>query len=122
MEELRRKPGAAQRAYDAAVLSDPTHPVANVGVGRIFLQQGNMHDALTRFTALLNVELDEEISFPIESGDKSWELQAKLGATEALLAMDRVEEAHQTLAGLAEELDGAVSRYGNVGRTRTPDG
>jgi cellulose synthase operon protein C len=91
--------GQARGAYEAALRADAGGAVALVGLGRVLVSEGRARDALARFEAALEA-LAEGDHDGVADGP-SLEVEAGTGAVQALLELDRVEDARDRMAELA---------------------
>ncbi len=102
IEEQRGRQGAAREIYEKAIALDTSNSDATLGAARMVLLEGAYRDALARFQTVLDSTLQPGAELDV-SGKPKAEVQAKLGAAEALLAMGKPEEARQMLADLLSE-------------------
>jgi tetratricopeptide (TPR) repeat protein len=88
--------------YEKAVELDASNAQAALGAARLVLLEGAYQDALARFQTVIgaNVEPGAELD---GTGKPKILVQAKLGAAEALVAMDKANEAKALLADLETE-------------------
>ncbi len=99
IEEQRGRLGAAREMYDKAIELDTGNSEAALGAARLVLLEGVYQDALARFQTVLGSEVAP--GAPVDAtGKPRVVVEAKLGATEALLAMDKAEDAKKLLADL----------------------
>ena len=101
IQEMRGNRSAARQAYDDALAADPHHVPALIGAGRVLLADGRNRDALTRFEAALGSMAG---AAGTEASGRSLEHEAKLGAARAMIHVDRVQDAKQTLTELVAAL------------------
>jgi tetratricopeptide (TPR) repeat protein len=99
VEESRGHWNEARVAYEAALGANPENGWALVGAGRALLREKQFAEALSRFEAVLTREGSEEE----ETGGVSPINAAKLGSAQAILSLNRVQEAAGVLRELAEE-------------------
>ena len=106
IEESRGRLGAAREMYDKAIELDTSNANATLGAARLVLLEGAYQDAYARFQTVLGSDIRPgAVMHP--TGKPKVLVEAKLGAAEALLAMDKAEEAKKLLADL--ETDEPVS-------------
>ena len=99
IEEQRGRLGAAREMYEKAIELDSSNSNAALGAARLVLLEGVYQDALARFQTVLGSEVPP--GAPLDAtGKPRVVVQAKLGAAEALLAMDKADEAKKLLADL----------------------
>lgn len=99
IEEQRGRLGAAREMYEKAIELDTRNTDAALGAARLVLLEGAYPDALARFQTVLGSEVP--VGAVVDAtGKPSVVVAAKLGAAEALLAMDKPEDARQVLADL----------------------
>ena len=88
IEERRGRLGAAREMYEKAIELDSANADAALGAARLVLIEGVYQDALARFQTVLRSEVAP--GAPMDpSGKPQVVVRAKLGAAEALLAMDK---------------------------------
>lgn len=99
VEEQRGRLGAAREMYEKAIELDSSNTQAALGAARLVLLEGVYRDALARFQTVLRSEVPP--GAPMDSTGKPRVIvEAKLGAAEALLAMEQPEDAKNLLADL----------------------
>ncbi len=99
IEEQRGRLGAARELYEKAIELDTGNTDAALGAARLVLLEGVYQDAFARFQTVLGSEVPP--GAPLDSTGKPRVIvEAKLGAAEALLAMDKPEDANKLLADL----------------------
>ena len=99
IEERRGRLGAAREMYEKAIELDSANADAALGAARLVLIEGVYQDALARFQTVLRSEVAP--GAPMDpSGKPQVVVRAKLGAAEALLAMNQAEDAKKVLADL----------------------
>jgi len=99
IEEQRGRLGAAREMFEKAIELDTSNTEAALGAARLVLLEGVYQDALARFQTVLGSEVAP--GAPVDSTGKPRVIvDAKLGAAEALLAMDKAEDAKKLLADL----------------------
>ena len=87
--------------YEEALSIQGLHVGALMGAGDVFLQQRRWHEALERFrTVSENLEGIVGLS---ATGERPVDAQARLGASQALLQLDRKREALETMEALRQE-------------------
>jgi tetratricopeptide (TPR) repeat protein len=90
----------AREMFERAIEASPDDVEALVGAGNALLHEGRARDALTRFTTLLEASIpEEEMPTPVE-GERPYMDQARLGAAQALLAVERPQDARTHLMTL----------------------
>lgn len=100
IEESRGRMGAARDTYAKALELDTGNVEAALGAARLILLDGRYQDAYARFQTVLGADI--EAGAPIDAtGKPKVIVEAKLGAAEALLAMNKAEEARKLLADLS---------------------
>ena len=102
VEEQRGRLGAARELYEKAVELDASNARAALGAARLVLVEGAYPDALARFQTVIgsNIEPGAELD---ATGQPKVLVEAKLGAAEALVAMDKAGEAKALMADLKTE-------------------
>ncbi|KPK17777.1 MAG: hypothetical protein AMJ62_00575 [Myxococcales bacterium SG8_38] len=99
IEEHRGRMGAAREMYDKALELDSGNTEAALGAARLVLLERGYQDAYARFQTVLGAEI--EPGAPMDpTGKPKVIVAAKLGAAEALLAMNKAEEANRVLSDL----------------------
>ena len=99
MEEQGGRLGAAREMYEKAIELDTSNAGAALGAARLVLREGAYPDALARFQTVLGSTVPPGAEMdPI--GKPRVVVEAKLGAAEALLSMDKAEEAKKVLIDL----------------------
>ena len=99
IEEQRGRLGAAREMYEKAIELDTSNSAAALGAARLVLLEGVYQDALARFQTVLGSEVAP--GAPVDAtGKPRVVVDAKLGAAEALLAMEKPEDAKRLLADL----------------------
>ncbi len=99
IEEQRGRLGAAREMYERAIELDTSNAEAALGAARLVLLERVYPDALARFQTVLGSEVPP--GAPVDATGKPRVIvEAKLGAAEALLAMDKAEDAKKLLADL----------------------
>jgi len=99
IEEQRGRVGAAREMYEKAIELDTGNVQAALGAARLVLLEGVYQDALARFQTVLGSEVAP--GSPVDAtGKPRVVVEAKLGAAEALLAMDKAADAKKLLADL----------------------
>ena len=99
IEEHRGRLGAAREMYEKGIELDTSNAVAALGAARLVLLEGAYQDAYARFQTVLGSELRPGAEMDV-TGKPKVVVDAKLGAAEALLAMDKAEDAGKLLADL----------------------
>lgn len=99
IEEYRGRLGAAREMYEKAIELDTSNTDAALGAARLVLLEGVYQDAYARFQTVLGSEIRPGAEMDV-TGKPKVVVEAKLGAAEALLAMDKAEEANKLLADL----------------------
>ncbi len=99
IEKQRGRLGAAREMYENAVELDASNAQAALGAARLVLLEGAYQDALARFQTVIgaNVAPGAELD---PTGKPKVLVEAKLGAAEALVAMDKASEAKALMADL----------------------
>jgi tetratricopeptide (TPR) repeat protein len=99
IEEQRGRLGAAREMYETAIELDSGNANAALGAARLVLIEGGYQDALARFQTVLRSEIAP--GAPMDaSGKPKVIVEAKLGAAEALVAMNQAGDAKNLLADL----------------------
>jgi predicted Zn finger-like uncharacterized protein len=110
--ERRGRGAEASLAYEAALRIAPQRLDVLLGAGRVLLIQRRYTDALARFEAAAAVNPQ-----PPAVGDaRSPAQESKLGAAQAMLQLDRVQDARATLTLLAGERPGDADVLLALGR------
>ncbi len=99
IEEYRGRLGAAREMYEKGIEFDTSNAEAAIGAARLVLLEGAYQDAHARFQTVLASEVRPGAEIDV-TGQPSVVVEAKLGAAEALLAMDKADEAQKLLADL----------------------
>jgi len=99
IEEHRGRLGAAREMYEKAIELDTSNADAALGAARLVLMEGAYQDAHARFQTVLGSEIRPGAEIDV-TGKPKVVVEAKLGAAEALLAMDKAEDAKKLLADL----------------------
>ena len=99
IEERRGKLGAARELYEKAIELDTGNTPAALGAAGLVLLEGVYPDALARFQTVLGSTIPPGAEMD-PTGKPRIVVEAKLGAAEALLAMDKPDEAQKILADL----------------------
>jgi tetratricopeptide (TPR) repeat protein len=99
IEQRRGRMGAAREMYDKALELDTSNTEAALGAARLVLLDGLYQEALARFQTVIGSELRPGVEMD-PTGKPKVVVQAKLGAAEALVAMDKGEDAKKLLADL----------------------
>jgi len=99
IEEHRGRFGAAREMYEKAIELDTSNADAALGAARLVLMEGAYQDAHARFQTVLGSEIRPGAEIDV-TGKPKVVVEAKLGAAEALLAMDKAEDAKKLLADL----------------------
>ena len=102
IEERRGRVGAARELYDRALELDASNTRAALGAARLVLMEGRHQDALARFQTVIAAQLPPDAELDA-TGQPTALVEAKLGATEALVAMGKAAEAKSLLADLDTE-------------------
>ena len=100
IEEHRGRLGAAREMYEKGLEFDTSNAAAALGAARLVLLEGAYQDAYARFQTVLRSEIRPGAEMD-GTGKSKVVVDAKLGAAEALLAMDKAGDAEKLLAGLA---------------------
>ncbi|MGD8607202.1 MAG: tetratricopeptide repeat protein [Myxococcales bacterium] len=100
IDESRGRMGAAREMYDKALELDSSNADAALGAARLVLLERAYQDAYARFQTVLSADIEPGASLDA-TGKPKVLVEAKLGAAEALLAMNKAEEAKRLLADLA---------------------
>ncbi len=99
IEESRGRLGAARELYEKAIELDTSNANAALGAARLVMLEGSFQDAYARFQTVLGSEVPRGTEMDL-TGKPKVVVEAKLGAAEALLAMDKAEEAKKLLTDL----------------------
>jgi len=99
IEEHRGRLGAAREMYEKGIELDTSNAVAALGAARLVLLEGAYQDAYARFQTVLGSEIRPGAEMDV-TGKPKVVVDAKLGAAEALLAMDKADDAQKLLADL----------------------
>lgn len=100
VDEYRGRMGAAREMYEKALELDTGNAEAALGAARLVLLARAYQDAYARFQTVLGADIKP--GAPMDAtGKPKVVVDAKLGAAEALLAMNKAEEAKRLLADLA---------------------
>ncbi|MEM8607234.1 MAG: tetratricopeptide repeat protein [Myxococcota bacterium] len=102
IEEQRGRLGAAREMYEKAVELDASNSWAALGAARLVLLEGGYSDALARFQTVIGADIPPGAERH-PTGQPRVLVEAKLGAAEALVAMDRAQDAKALLADLESE-------------------
>lgn len=105
--------GAARTSYEAAIDAEPYSVEALAGLGRLLMGERRYRDALARFEAA-ETAIGDVAGSP---GELPFVVQAKLGQTEALLALDQVQQAHAKVGEIVNDygsLPEVALAYGNT--------
>lgn len=102
IDEQRGRLGAAREMYEKAVELDASNAQAALGAARLVLLEGAYQDALARFQTVIGANVDPGAELG-PTGKPKVLVEAKLGAAEALVAMDKASEAKALMADLATE-------------------
>jgi predicted Zn finger-like uncharacterized protein len=99
IEEHRGRLGAAREMYEKGIELDTSNADAALGAARLVLLEGGYQDAYARFQTVLGSEIRPGAEVHV-TGKPRVVVDAKLGAAEALLAMDKADDAKKLLADL----------------------
>ena len=99
IEEHRGRLGAAREMYEKAIELDASNSYAALGAARLVLLEGAYQDAYARFQTVLGSEIRPGAEMDA-TGKPKVTVEAKLGGAEALLAMDKADDAKNLLADL----------------------
>ncbi len=99
IEEHRGRLGAAREMYEKGIELDTSNAEAALGAARLVLLEGAYQDAYARFQTVLGSEIRPGSEMDV-TGKPKVVVEAKLGGAEALLAMDKAEDARKLLADL----------------------
>ena len=99
IEEHRGRLGAAREMYEKGIELDTSNADAALGAARLVLLEGAYQDAYARFQTVLGSEIPPGAEMDV-TGKPKVVVDAKLGATEALLAMGKADDAEKLLADL----------------------
>ncbi|MCZ6805975.1 MAG: tetratricopeptide repeat protein [Deltaproteobacteria bacterium] len=102
IEEYGGRLGAAREMYEKAVELDASNAQAALGAARLVLFEGAYQDALARFQTVIGSNIDPSGELD-PTGQPKVLVEAKLGAAEALVAMDKAGEAKTLMADLKTE-------------------
>lgn len=100
IDEYRGRMGAARETYERALELDTSNADAALGAARLVLLERAYQDAYARFQTVLGADIKPGAPVDV-TGKPRVIVEAKLGAAEALLAMNKAEEAKRLLADLA---------------------
>ncbi len=92
VDEHAGRLGAARTHYEQAVKLDSSNVEAALGAARLVLQEGGYADALARFQSVLSATIPPGAALHV-TGQPRLLVEAKLGAVQALLAMDKAGDA-----------------------------
>jgi cellulose synthase operon protein C len=90
--------GRARAAYERALAADSLHVTSLVGLGQVLIRERQPREALTRFERAL--ELLEAGGAAAVMGARPLEVTAAIGAVQALLDLDAVQDARARMAEL----------------------
>jgi tetratricopeptide (TPR) repeat protein len=99
IEEHRGRLGAAREMYEKGIELDTSNAAAALGAARLVLLERAYQDAYARFQTVLRSEIRPGAEIDV-TGKPKIVVDAKLGAAEALLAMDKAADAQKLLADL----------------------
>jgi predicted Zn finger-like uncharacterized protein len=99
IEEQGGRLGAAREMYEKAIELDSSNASAALGAARLVLLEGVYPDALARFQTVLGSTVPPGAEMD-PTGKPRVVVEAKLGAAEALLAMNKAEDAKKVLIDL----------------------
>jgi tetratricopeptide (TPR) repeat protein len=99
IEERRGRLGAAREMYEKGIELDTSNVEAALGAARLVLLEGAYQDAYARFQTVLGSEIRPGSEMDA-TGKPKVVVEAKLGGAEALLAMDKAQDAQKLLADL----------------------
>ncbi len=99
IEQSLDHPREAQQAYEASLAADPTRTEPLIGSGNMLMRLGRARDALSRFESALSAK---PASAPDEQG-KVPLVEATVGATQALLLLERPTDALKRVEGLTKQ-------------------
>jgi predicted Zn finger-like uncharacterized protein len=99
IEQRRGRLGAAREMYQKALELDTSNIEAAVGAARLVLLDGLYQEAYTRFQTVLGSKIPPGAEMD-PTGKPKLVVEAKLGAAEALVAMDKAQDAKKLLADL----------------------
>jgi len=99
IEEHRGRLGAAREMYEKGIELDTSNADAALGAARLVLLERAYQDAHARFETVLRSEIRPGAEMDV-TGKPKVVVDAKLGAAEALLAMDKADDAKKLLADL----------------------
>ena len=99
IEEHRGRLGAAREMYEKGIELDTSNATAALGAARLVLLERAYQDAYARFQTVLRSEIRPGAEIDV-TGKPKIVVDAKLGAAEALLAMDKAADAQKLLADL----------------------
>lgn len=99
IEERRGRMGTARELYEKAIELDTSNGAAALGAARLVLMERAYADAYARFQTVLGSTLPPGAGMHV-TGKPKHVVEAKLGAAEALLAMDKAEDAWKLLEDL----------------------
>jgi predicted Zn finger-like uncharacterized protein len=99
IEQALEHPREAQLAYEASLAADPVRTETLIGSGSMLMRLGRSREALSRFESALSAKPP---SAPDASG-KVPLIEATVGATQALLLLERANDAMNRIAGLSAQ-------------------
>jgi predicted Zn finger-like uncharacterized protein len=99
IEQRRGRLGAAREMYQKALELDTSNIEAALGAARLVLLDGLYQEAYTRFQTVLGSKIPPGAEMD-STGKTKFVVAAKLGAAEALVAMDKAQDAKKLLADL----------------------
>ena len=99
IEEHRGRLGAAREMYEKGIELDTSNADAALGAARLVLLERAYQDAYARFQTVLGSEVRPGAEMDV-TGKAKVLVAATLGAAEALLAMDKADDAKNLLADL----------------------
>jgi predicted Zn finger-like uncharacterized protein len=112
IEQHRGRLGAAREMYEKGIELDTSNSEAALGAARLVLLEGADQDAYARFQTVLGSEVRPGAELDV-TGKPKVVVAAKLGAAEALLAMNKADDAKNLLADLqtAEPVNAEVELW-----------
>jgi predicted Zn finger-like uncharacterized protein len=99
IEQSLDHPREAQQAYEASLAADPTRSDTLIGSGNMLMRLGRARDALSRFESALSAK---PASAPDAQGRVPL-IEATVGATQALLLLERPSDALKRVEGIAKQ-------------------
>jgi len=118
IEEQRSHRQDARFAYETAADLDGGNVDALVGAGRVLLTESMAREALVRFDSAIASESTDPSMFATDEHPRSLVADARLGAIDALLLLDRPQDASAHAAQLLQALPEDASVVRAIGRVQ----